>query len=182
MCAGAADVAELVDADAVSEAGANRLAPPPAGLSGRVFAGAAAECPARALTLTRKPILGAKPAAALLAAEWAVRGGVRDLDEDFERLRPNLAHRFNFELDRFQKEAIVHLEQVRSRVGHAGADSAVEVLLRWFLLSQVPRHAATTRTVRKVCQWVQPCLKYGQTPLGAASHDINSRITPTRAV
>ena len=41
-----------------------------------------------------------------------MRVGVRDLDAEFERLRPNLAHHFAFELDRFQKEAVVHLEQV----------------------------------------------------------------------
>ena len=31
------------------------------------------------------------------------------------RLRPNMAHHFPFELDTFQKEAICHLEQVRTR-------------------------------------------------------------------
>ena len=109
VCAGAADVAELLDTDAVSAASTNRLAPPPAGFSGR----AAGHNPAKPPTLTQKPVLGGKPAAAAPAAEWAVRGGVRDLDAEFERLRPNLAYRFPFELDRFQKEAVVHLEQVR---------------------------------------------------------------------
>lgn len=113
MCAGAADVAELLDTDAVSAAGTNRLAPPPAGISGRAAAGAAGQNPTKALTLTQKPVLGGKPAAAAPAAEWAVRGGVRDLDAEFERLRPNMAYQFPFELDRFQKEAVVHLEQVR---------------------------------------------------------------------
>lgn len=98
--------------DAVSAAGTNRLVPPPAGTSGRDPAAAAAQNPVKSLTLTQKPILGAKPAAAAPAAEWAVRGGVRDLDAEFERLRPILAYQFPFELDRFQKEAVVHLEQV----------------------------------------------------------------------
>lgn len=109
MCAGAADVAELLDTDAVTAAGTKRLVPPPAGISGRAAAGAAGMYPTKALTLTQKPILGGKPA----TAEWAVRGGVRDLDAEFERLRPNLAYQFPFELDRFQKEAVVHLEQAR---------------------------------------------------------------------
>ncbi len=44
---------------------------------------------------------------------WAVRGGVEDLAGEFERLRPKMAHHFPFELDNFQKEAIVHLERVK---------------------------------------------------------------------
>ncbi len=46
-------------------------------------------------------------------SEWAVRGGVPNLAAEWEQLRPNLAHRFPFELDTFQKEAIIHIEQVR---------------------------------------------------------------------
>ncbi len=44
---------------------------------------------------------------------WAVRGGIKDLAGEFERLRPSMAHHFPFELDTFQKEAVVHLEKVR---------------------------------------------------------------------
>ena len=43
---------------------------------------------------------------------WAVRGGIRDLAGEFERLRPSMAHHFPFELDTFQKEAVIHLEKV----------------------------------------------------------------------
>jgi antiviral helicase SKI2 len=42
-----------------------------------------------------------------------VPGTVKHLAAEFDRLRPNLAHHFPFELDTFQKEAIVHLEMVR---------------------------------------------------------------------
>lgn len=45
-------------------------------------------------------------------AEWAVRGGIPDVRAAFDRLRPSLAMNFPFELDTFQKEAVIHLEQV----------------------------------------------------------------------
>ena len=51
-------------------------------------------------------------AAAGQQQQWAVRGGVPNLAAEWERLRPNLAHTFPFELDTFQKEAILHIEQV----------------------------------------------------------------------
>jgi antiviral helicase SKI2 len=43
--------------------------------------------------------------------EWAVRGGIPHLKAAFERRRPNLAMTHPFELDTFQKEAVLHLEQ-----------------------------------------------------------------------
>ena len=46
--------------------------------------------------------------------QWAVRGAISNVNAEFERLRPDLAHSFPFELDGFQKEAVIHLEQVCS--------------------------------------------------------------------
>ena len=46
--------------------------------------------------------------------QWAVRGAIKDVNAEFERLRPDLAHLFPFELDGFQKEAVIHLERVCS--------------------------------------------------------------------
>ena len=43
---------------------------------------------------------------------WAVRGGIADLKHDFAQLRPHMARSFPFELDVFQKEAVLHLEKV----------------------------------------------------------------------
>ena len=43
---------------------------------------------------------------------WAVRGGIADLKHEFAQLRPHMARRFPFELDVFQKEAVLHLEKV----------------------------------------------------------------------
>ena len=61
--------------------------------------------------------LGRNAASALVPrssarTQWAVRGAVSDVHARFERLRPGLAHHFPFELDGFQKEAVIHLEQV----------------------------------------------------------------------
>lgn len=42
-------------------------------------------------------------------------GGMPGLEQRFRALKPRMAHRFPFELDAFQKEAIVHLEQVLLR-------------------------------------------------------------------
>ncbi len=44
--------------------------------------------------------------------QWAVRGDIKNVNAEFERLRPDLAHVFPFELDGFQKEAVIHLERV----------------------------------------------------------------------
>ena len=54
------------------------------------------------------------PPRTLEKTEWAVRGGVDDLTAKFEALRSNLAHVFPFELDTFQKEAVIHMEEVLS--------------------------------------------------------------------
>lgn len=43
---------------------------------------------------------------------WAVQGTVKNLAREFDKLRPSMAHQFPFELDTFQKEAVLHLEMV----------------------------------------------------------------------
>ena len=57
-------------------------------------------------------------------AEWAVRGGIPNVQAAFERLRPSLAMTHPFELDTFQREAVIHLEQVRG--AHAGTPGSEE--------------------------------------------------------
>ena len=59
-------------------------------------------------------------------AEWAIRGGSPNVQAAFERLRPSLAMTHPFELDTFQKEAVIHLEQVRG--AHAGAPGSGDAL------------------------------------------------------
>jgi hypothetical protein len=51
--------------------------------------------------------------------EFARRGGIGDLAGEFERLRPTMALTFPFELDVFQKEAVVHMEAGRWGAGRA---------------------------------------------------------------
>ena len=43
--------------------------------------------------------------------EWALRGGIPNMKAEFEKLRPHLAMTHSFELDTFQKEAVLHLEK-----------------------------------------------------------------------
>lgn len=45
--------------------------------------------------------------------QWAIRGGISDVKAAFNQLRPSLAMTHPFELDIFQKEAVIHLEQVK---------------------------------------------------------------------
>ena len=44
--------------------------------------------------------------------EWALRGGIKNVKAEFDHLRPHLAMTHSFELDTFQKEAVLHLEKV----------------------------------------------------------------------
>lgn len=46
--------------------------------------------------------------------EFAVRGGIDDLPAAWAELTPRLAVTYPFELDTFQKEAVLHLENGRS--------------------------------------------------------------------
>jgi antiviral helicase SKI2 len=52
--------------------------------------------------------------------EFAVRGGIDDLGAAWSALLPHMALRYPFELDTFQKEAVLHLEAGRS-VGSTGS-------------------------------------------------------------
>ena len=54
-----------------------------------------------------------------------MRGTVSNVHAEFERLRPGLAHHFPFELDGFQKEAVIHLEQVTIAAGNCTACKAM---------------------------------------------------------
>lgn len=46
--------------------------------------------------------------------EFAVRSGIDDLNASWSAVLPNLALTYPFELDTFQKEAVIHLEQGHS--------------------------------------------------------------------
>ena len=55
-----------------------------------------------------------------------VRGAVQDVKGEFELLRPAMAQSFPFELDPFQKEAVILLEQVPA--------------CTWAVVAVVPEH------------------------------------------
>lgn len=93
---------------------------------------------------TARPALGApslQPAPPLAASshEWAVRGGVPDVAAAFDALRPRLALHFPFELDTFQKEAVVHLEQGHS-VFVAAHTSAGKTAVAEYAFALATRH------------------------------------------
>lgn len=57
----------------------------------------------------------------------------------FHRLRPNLAHKFPFELDPFQKEAVLHLEQGHS-VFVAAHTSAGKTVVAEYAFALATKH------------------------------------------
>lgn len=70
--------------------------------------------PTHSAAVTKPPLPPAGQGGKADEHEWAVRGGIPHLEAAFERLRPDLAMTHPFELDAFQKEAVLHLEQVLS--------------------------------------------------------------------
>jgi hypothetical protein len=64
--------------------------------------------------------------------EFALRGGITDLKAEYDALRPSMALTFPFELDVFQKEAVVHMEAGRWAAGGGGAvQGAVQGAAVW---------------------------------------------------
>ena len=58
---------------------------------------------------------------------------------DYCRLRPNMAHQFPFELDTFQKEAVLHLEQGQS-VFVAAHTSAGKTVVAEYAFALATKH------------------------------------------
>ncbi|KAL0030068.1 hypothetical protein WJX79_004816 [Trebouxia sp. C0005] len=71
--------------------------------------------------------------------DWAMPGGFPDLEVAFNKLRPNLAHKFPFELDPFQKEAVLHLEQGHS-VFVAAHTSAGKTVVAEYAFALATKH------------------------------------------
>lgn len=72
--------------------------------------------------------------------EFAVRSGINDLNASWSAVLPNLALTYPFELDTFQKEAVIHLEQ-----GHS-----VRVQRGCMLFCQAPPHDFYTLSLSTV--------------------------------
>lgn len=75
---------------------------------------------------------------------WAVRAAIKDLDKQWARLQQGLAKRYSFELDVFQKEAIIHMEAGRS-VFVAAHTSAGKTVAAEYALALAMKHC--TRAV-----------------------------------
>ncbi|KAL3159262.1 hypothetical protein ABBQ32_011226 [Trebouxia sp. C0010 RCD-2024] len=71
--------------------------------------------------------------------EWAVSGSFPNLQERFDKLRPHMAHRFPFELDPFQQEAVLHLEQGHS-VFVAAHTSAGKTVVAEYAFALATKH------------------------------------------
>ncbi|XP_037087754.1 helicase SKI2W-like isoform X2 [Pollicipes pollicipes] len=71
-----------------------------------------------ALTPAVVPVLGtteaARPGRRLRSTKWAEEVDISRPIDDFHRLVPNMAHKFPYELDTFQKQAVLHLERAES--------------------------------------------------------------------
>jgi hypothetical protein len=81
--------------------------------------------------------------------EYAVRGGIADLEGSWGALRPRLAMTYPFELDVFQKEAILHLEagnSVRGCLWDVVVDVVVDVTFQTFWM-----HSDASKHLRQSC-------------------------------
>eukprot|EP00775_Hariotina_reticulata_P010880 gene10880-11034_t len=88
--------------------------------------------------------LVAKPKGPLRGAgdlEFAVRGGIDDLGAAWSALLPHMALRYPFELDIFQKEAVLHLEAGRS-VFVAAHTSAGKTVVAEYAFALAGAHAS----------------------------------------
>ncbi len=71
--------------------------------------------------------------------EWARPARDCDVDQEFDRLRPIMAKTFPFELDVFQRESVVHLEQGHS-VFVAAHTSAGKTVVAEYALALAAQH------------------------------------------
>eukprot|EP00887_Chlorella_sp_A99_P001266 scaffold14.g1266.t1 len=80
-------------------------------------------------------------------ADWAVKGTIPNLKREFDKLRPHLAKAYPFELDVFQKEAVVHMEAGRSVfvAAHTSAGKTVVAEYAFALARWAPTHRSSSR-------------------------------------
>ncbi|GFR45797.1 hypothetical protein Agub_g7252, partial [Astrephomene gubernaculifera] len=80
------------------------------------------------------PVAGTSP-----EHPFAARNSIRNVEEQFNELRPRLALHFPFELDAFQQEAVLHLEGGRS-VFVAAHTSAGKTVVAEYAFALATRH------------------------------------------
>lgn len=85
-------------------------------------------------------------------AEWAVKGTVRNLDVEFAKLKPGMAKSYPFELDVFQKEAIIHMEQGHSVfvAAHTSAGKTVAAEYAFALATKHCTRAVYTSPIKTI--------------------------------
>jgi antiviral helicase SKI2 len=83
---------------------------------------------------------------------WAVRGTVKNLDSQWKGLQPGLAKRYPFELDTFQKEAIIHMEAGHSVfvAAHTSAGKTVAAEYAFALASTHCTRAIYTSPIKTI--------------------------------
>ncbi|CAI7923064.1 unnamed protein product, partial [Closterium sp. NIES-53] len=80
---------------------------------------------------------------------WAVTDAIPDLDREFAVIEPDMAMSFPFNLDTFQKEAIIHLERHESVfvAAHTSAGKTVVAEYAFALAAKVRALAAKVRAL-----------------------------------
>ena len=83
---------------------------------------------------------------------WAVRGTVKNLESRWKALQPGLAKRYPFELDIFQKEAIIHMEAGHSVfvAAHTSAGKTVAAEYAFALASTHCTRAVYTSPIKTI--------------------------------
>ncbi|GAX76723.1 hypothetical protein CEUSTIGMA_g4170.t1 [Chlamydomonas eustigma] len=95
-------------------------------------------------SLSRMPLAGQSSSSVGAGHEWAVRANMPDFEDKWSQLKPNLALHYPFELDVFQKEAILHMEAGNS-VFVAAHTSAGKTVVAEYAFALATRHC--TRAV-----------------------------------
>ena len=83
---------------------------------------------------------------------WAIRAAVKDLERTWDSLKPNLAKTWPFELDIFQKEAIIHMEMGHSVfvAAHTSAGKTVAAEYAFALAEKHCSRAVYTSPIKTI--------------------------------
>lgn len=111
------------------------------------------EGPSRAMPLLGPASLGGRAAAAP-ANPFAIPAASQfpDLDAEFQKLKPSMAMQFGFELDKFQKEAILCMERGQSVfvAAHTSAGKTVVAEYAFALAAQHCTRAVYTSPIKTI--------------------------------
>jgi superfamily II RNA helicase len=136
----------VLDATSVSEAWTGRR------VSSGGGEGDAAAAVVTAVQATDGLQVGDGPATKADRKTWAVRASVKNLNATWERLKPGLAKQWPFELDVFQKEAVVHMEAGHSVfvAAHTSAGKTVAAEYAFALAAKHCTRAVYTSPIKTI--------------------------------